>query len=269
MINAMYFSPTGTTKKVVCEITEAVSKKMNKEAAYRIIDFTLPQDRANPVVFTEQDFVVFGVPVYAGRVPNVLLKYLKEIKGNGALAAAVVVYGNRNYDDALVELKDILESNEFKVIAAGAFIGEHSFSKILAKDRPDESDIMKIRDFASAIISKISSGDMLQPIDVKGHKPYRPYYMPKDENGLSVDIRKVVPFTKDSCIGCGLCASLCPMGSISHEDASLIKGICIKCGACIKKCPVQAKDYDDIGYLRHKNELEVYFIDRREPEIFI
>ena len=84
-------------------------------------------------IFFRKDIVIVGVPVYAGRVPNVLLKYLNTMSGNGALAIAVVLYGNRNYDDALLELKDILEANGFKVIAGGAFIGEHAFSKTLAK----------------------------------------------------------------------------------------------------------------------------------------
>ncbi len=73
------------------------------------IDFTLPKTREKSVSFSKNDIVIVGVPVYAGRVPKVLLKYLNSIKGKGALAVAVVVYGNRNYDDALIELRDILE----------------------------------------------------------------------------------------------------------------------------------------------------------------
>ena len=49
------------------------------------------------------------MPVYAGRIPNLLLlKYLTSVKGNDALAVPIVLFGNRNYDDALIELRDIL-----------------------------------------------------------------------------------------------------------------------------------------------------------------
>ncbi|QXM05391.1 EFR1 family ferrodoxin [Crassaminicella indica] len=265
-INTLYFSATDTTKKIVLGIAEKLSKNMSN---INHIDFTLPEARKKPVSFTKEDVVVVGVPVYAGRVPNVLLKYLNTITGNGALAIPVVVYGNRNYDDALIELKDILESNGFKVIAGGAFIGEHSFSKILAKNRPDEKDMAIVSDFAKQIYKKITTQDEIQTVIVNGNKPYRKYYMPKDKNGNPVDIRKVKPKTNSNCIDCKLCVSICPMGSIDYQDVSKFNGICIKCGACIKKCPVNAKYYDDKDYLRHKHELEIDCIERREPEIFI
>src|SRR5665648_919822 len=138
-INTLYFSGTGTTRKVVLSLAKSLAAKTEEPVKCRNIDFSLPEARKQAPCFTETDLVIVGIPVYAGRVPNVLLKYLNSVKGNGANAVAVVLYGNRDFDDALIELKDILSENGFKVIAAGAFIGEHSFSKILAKGRPDES----------------------------------------------------------------------------------------------------------------------------------
>jgi NAD-dependent dihydropyrimidine dehydrogenase PreA subunit/flavodoxin len=267
-INTMYFSATGTTKKVVYGIANKILENLNIKTTARNVDFTLPEVRKEPVSFMADDVVIVGVPVYAGRVPNVLLKYLNSITGNGAIAIPVVLYGNRNYDDALIELKDILELKGFIIIAAGAFIGEHSFSKILAKNRPDEKDMHIAEAFANEICTKLMNQDEMQPIVVKGNKPYRKYYMPKDKNGIPVDIRKVTPITNSNCIDCKLCVSLCPMGSIDAKDVSKLNGICIKCGACIKKCPTEAKYYDDINYLRHKHELEINFTYRKEPELF-
>lgn len=268
-ITAMYFSATDTTKKVVSGIAKKISENIDRKITINSIDFTLPGVRKEPVSFTEDDIVIIGVPVYAGRVPNVLLRYLNSITGNGALAIPVVVYGNRNYDDALIELKDILELNGFKAIAGGAFIGEHSFSKTLAKNRPDQKDMSIINDFANQIYTKITTQDKIQTIMVNGNKPYRKYYMPKNENGISVNIRKVTPKTNSNCIDCKICVTVCPMGSIDCKDISKLNGICIKCGACIKKCPTNAKYYDDKDYLRHKHELEIDFAYRREPELFI
>jgi ferredoxin len=267
IINTMFFSPTGTTKKIVTGITERISEKIGNEIAINYIDYTSPEVRTKPVEFTEKDILIIGVPVYAGRVPNVLLKYLETINGKGGLAIPVVVYGNRNYDDALIELKDILEFHGFKVIAGGAFIGEHSFSNTLAKNRPDDRDMELCDLFADKICTKIAYQDESQ-ITVKGNKPYRKYYMPKDRDDNPVDIRKVTPKTNSQCINCKLCVTLCPMGSIDSEDVSKFKGICIKCGACVKKCPSQARYYDDKDYLRHKEELEIEFASRKEPELF-
>ena len=107
------------------------------------------------------------------------------------------------------------------------------------------------------------------PIAVKGTPfPYRGYYRPRDRKGNPVDIRRVKPLTGDGCVNCGLCARVCPMGSISPENVREFTGICIKCGACIKKCPQHAKYYDDAGYLYHRNELEEGLKRRAEPELF-
>lgn len=266
-VKAVFFSATGTTKKVVNEIAEGIAKKSNRPL--EIADFTLPEARKKPLAFSAKELVVFGVPVYAGRVPNVLLPYLKTMEGNGALAVAVVVYGNRDYEDALVELQDILEEGGLKVVGAGAFIGEHSFSKTLAQGRPDADDIKVINDFAGKIYEKINSPEKLEPVAVKGNRPYRYYYFPRNEKGEKVDLRKIKPKTGESCTDCKLCAEICPMGSIVYEKVSEFSGICIKCGACVKRCPTQAKYFDDERYIKHKEELELMFAERKEPELFV
>jgi ferredoxin len=268
-INAMYFSPTDTTRKVVSDIAQKLSEKNGK--LVKTIDFTLPDIRKNPVSFNKNDLVILGVPVYAGRVPNVLLKYLETITGNGALAVAIVVYGNRDYDDALIELRDILGAHGFMVIAGGAFIGEHAFSNTLAANRPDEKDMKLVSDFTHQIYNKINNNKIFTTVSVKGCSPYRKYYVPKDENGEPVkNFTKITPKTnKDICIDCKLCAEVCPIGSIDYDDVAKMNGFCIKCCACIKKCPTQAKFFDNPDYLWHKNELEINYSRRSEPELFI
>lgn len=268
-VKAMYFSPTGTTGKVVKKLSEEISRHVNENDSIKYINFTSHTERMKPVKFYEDDIVIFGVPVYAGRVPNILLKYLRSIKSRGSLAVAVVVYGNRNYDDALIELKDLLELSGFKVVAACAFIGEHSFSELLAKGRPDKSDLHIAESFANKIFNRIKDNAVAGNLTISGNKPYRPYYRPKDKNGNYVDFRKITPKTNSNCIDCKICSKICPMNSISFEDVSIIHGICIKCGACIKKCPVHAKYYDDENYLLHKHELESEFSTRNEPDLFI
>lgn len=266
-VNLMYFSPTGTTKKIVEEIGNRI---VETKGIYNlsVADFTLPKQRVKGLNFNTDDLLLIGVPVYAGRVPNILLNYLNNIKGNNTLAIPIVLYGNRDYDDALIELNDLLTANGFSVIAAASFIGEHSFSKTLARNRPDDSDLTIAREFADNICEKID-GNIFNDVEIKGNRPYRKYYMPKDKEDKSVDIRRVTPKTDNNCIDCKICAEVCPMGSIDYDDVTKMIGICIKCCACIKLCPTQSKYFDDTDYLRHKYELEEQFKKRREPELFI
>ena len=143
---AIYFSATGTTQKVITRVAEAIAGALGAER--KTYDITLPGARESAPDFAASDLVVLGTPVYAGRVPNVLVKYLASLRGNGALAVPVVLFGNRNYDDGLIELRDILESDGFHTIAAAAFVGEHSFSYILGAGRPDEADMAVVDRFA-------------------------------------------------------------------------------------------------------------------------
>ena len=261
----IYFSPTGTTEKVVSALTDALAEKLGLKEQVYVYDFTQPDGRTYFPELGEDDLVIFGMPTYAGRLPNLMLPYLKEfVKGNGALAIPVVTFGNRNFDNSLIELRDILEANGFHTVAAAACSCEHSFSYELGAGRPDEEDLKEIRDFAGRIVSKLVEIEKQHteaaPVQVPGipaDQNHGGYYQPRDRHGVSIDIRKVKPLTDmEKCTQCGLCEEICPMGAINHEDVSKVPGICIKCGACEKKCPVQAKYYEDAGYLYHKTELE-------------
>ena len=269
---ATYFSATGTAEKVVGSLADEISANLGLDKDS--FDFTLPAARKQERHFSEKDLVILGIPVIAGRVPNVLLKYLATIAGHNALGIPVCVYGNRNFDDALIELRDIMEKGGFRIAAAAAFIGEHSFSTILGAGRPDDSDMKTVKIFAARVAQKLldmTGRDKLAPLAVKGTPyPYRGYYQPRDRQGHPVDIRKVKPLTNAAlCTDCKICAEVCPMGSIDFNDVNIYNGICIKCCACIKKCPVNAKYYDDPGYLYHKQELEEEFMRRAEPDLFI
>ena len=268
---AVYFSATDTTKKTVLTIADEAARLLGAER--EDYDFTLPGMRENGFAAGKDDLVIFGTPVYAGRVPNVLLKYLATIQGNGALAVPVVLFGNRNFDDGLIELRDILENTGFHTVAAAAFVGEHSFSKTLAAGRPDADDMKEALAFAGKVAEKVKGlpeGEAPAPVEVEGvPHPYRGYYQPRDRKGVSIDIRKVKSLVSDACDDCKICADVCPMGSISHEHVREYTGICIKCGACIKKCPKQARYYEDEGYLYHQHELEEGYTRRAAISLFL
>ena len=267
-VHAVYFSGTGTTEKTVRRIARRLADRLG--AAYTEYSYTLPEVRKKELTIPAGDLAVVGCPTYAGRVPNLLMPYLRDmVRGAGALAVPVVLFGNRNYDDALMELSKLLAADGFACVAGAAFVGEHSFSRTLGAGRPNDADMAEMDGFADRIAAKLAAGDTT-PVTVGGCDPIRPYYTPRDRHGNPINILKVKPKTDmTKCGNCGWCAAHCPMGSIAPHDPSQVPGICIKCCACVKGCPTGAKYYDDPGYLYHKSELEEVYARPAENALFV
>ncbi len=257
-LSVVYFSATDCTKKIVKGIADGISD------SYKEYNITFPKDRQEEIVFGSDDLVIIGVPVYAGRVPLFLMNYLLKLKANNTPTVFITVYGNRNYDDALLELKNELEKNGFIGVAAGTFIGEHSNTKKVGTNRPDVSDLEIAKKFGGEIRSKLENiNDIteLPKFEVKGNYPY------KELNPAP----KIAPATNDDCINCGVCAKNCPMCAIDFDDCKEVSSEkCVRCSSCIKKCPVNAKSINHEMYNKITNMLIENLSDvRHEPEYFM
>lgn len=269
-VKAVYYSATGNAEKVVMAVANMIAARLG--VSVERDDFTLPGSRGNVREYEPTDLVVFGTPVYAGRVPNKMLPEVQRLfKGNGALAIPVVVFGNRSFDDGLMELRNELENNGFHTVAGAGIATSHVFSEKIAPGRPDAQDMEKIAAFAEAAAHKIRGlKEIPAPVAVSGRDPVGPYYKPLGVDGQPAVFLKAKPATRaELCDGCGICADVCPMGSVSHENPAEVPGICIKCQACVKKCPKGAKYFDDPAFLSHVAMLEQNYTRRAEPEMFL
>ena len=214
-----HFSPTGGTKKVADAIAAGFGTPT--------VEMDLTKADAS-VTLGENDALMAVLPVYAGRVPQISLKRLSVLKANGQKAVAVVVYGNREFDDALLETKNALEAGGFQVIAAAAFIAEHSIVRSIAAGRPDDEDEALCRQFAADVIAKL---DNPKAITVPGNDPY-----------VELKPSAFHPAASDACVKCGVCAEQCPVGAIPMENPKeTLNDICINCMRCVHVCPVSSR----------------------------
>ena len=264
---AVYYSATGTTAKVVRTAAEALAERLGLPMEER--SFTRPVERAAALAFTAADLVVVGSPTYAGKLPNKILPDFQEkLRGNGALAVPIVLFGNRSYDNSLAELRSVLEADGFCPMAAGAFVGRHAFTDELAFDRPGWSDLSEAKDFAGRIAEKVRAG-AAGPVRVPGD-PTAPYYVPKGVDGEPVKFLRAKPKTDFArCSRCGACARACPMGAIDPQNVAEVPGTCIKCQSCVRRGTRGAKDFDDPAFLSHVAMLEREFREPKENRVFL
>ncbi len=194
-VSCVHFSPTGTTKK----IAESIAQGLNPEKI-EMIDITQALRREGPALELADETVILAVPVYYGRVPEVVVECLSKMQAKQASAIPVVVYGNRDYEDALRELHDLAVTAKMTPLAGGAFVAEHSYSfseRPIAHDRPDEKDLNAAQEFGLAIGDKLKTLNSLADIESLSIPGNFPYLVPENLNMLK-KFREVVALTPET-----------------------------------------------------------------------
>ncbi len=249
------FSPTDASRR----LAEAVAQGMGLPVTEH--DITLPEGRDAPAPSFDGALVILAAPVYAGRIPVTASEVFAALPGNGAPAVLLVSYGNRHYDDALLELKDLAVGAGFRPLAGGAFVAEHSLDNEeypMAPGRPDAADLQKARDFGKQAMAALQKGPAGE-LSVPGNTPYRPY-----PTGPVP-----APVCTEACLLCGTCVDVCPTGAITLDDALVtMDSPCIFCQACVKKCPHDARVADSERARATRERLKPLMSTRREPELF-
>ena len=231
-IGVICYSPTGSTRKICQAVASGIPG-----SAVKVLDLTLPVQRAGwldraETVIREMDHLVVGVPVYAGKIPVLARGFLERIPGSDLTATAVVVYGNKDYGIALADLAVLLTHKGFKIINAGAFIGQHTYGgdPPVAPGRPDREDLEIAESWGAAMnlwTDPLESGLIPREPNIftriKSEMALRPTHIPS------------------ACLRCGICAEQCPVGIIDSKTGAFLSDEAMKrcqgCLACVKNCP--------------------------------
>jgi ferredoxin len=261
-IKLVYFSPTGTTKKVLEGIAQGIEAQ-----AVEHVDMTPPKSRMRTFAEMHDELTLIGAPVYGGRLPPDAARRLRRLQGHDTPAVVVVVYGNREYEDSLLELSNLVTEAGFRPVAGGAFIGEHSFDNEtfpIASGRPDGQDLAKAAGFGKAIREKmqgVNRLDEVPPLQVPGDFPYKEWTKWTD----------VSPITREAlCIQCAACVTACPTAAITMNETPVTNTeACIQCCACVRACPTGARVAEHPRIRESQEWLSTHCRARKEPETFL
>lgn len=251
MFYSIIFSPTGGTQKAADILAEPLSQV---RVCLDLCDPTFPGASLAP-----DDVAVIAFPSYGGRVPCTAAERMGKIRGNGARAILVCVYGNRAYDNTLAEMKDLALRAGFQPIAAVAAPAEHSMARQVAAGRPDEADQAILQDMAINIRAKLDSGELTQ-VTVPGTVPDKP---------MGNFGGRLAPKATESCNHCGICAARCPTQAIDRETLVADKTKCIGCMRCVRVCPTGSRKLNVVIESLGGVALSVLCANRKENELFL
>ncbi len=247
------FSPTGGTEKAVQILCSTLS------ADRKVIDLTDTGLKPTTLPADSVAIAVIAMPSYGGRVPGLAAERLKNICGSGMPCVLLCVYGNRAYEDTLVEMADLAKQCGFRVIAAVAAVAEHSIMHQYAVGRPDQTDTQNLKQMGERIAEKVAQGNMKEPSGIPGNRPY------KSAGGISL-----VPKATSGCVSSGLCAENCPAGAIDRGDPKSVDAKkCISCMRCIVKCPHEARKLNDMMVSAAAMAMKKVCSVRKECELYL
>jgi len=232
----IYFSGTGNTKYCIEKFLEECG---NDVRSYSI------EDKNAVSEISLNDTIVMAYPVYYSNIPKILSDF---IKNNSTIwkdkkVFIIATMGLFSGDGAGI-LGRLLKSFGAKILGGLHLKMPDCISdvKLLKRTLDENREIVKkaedkikitAKNFKKKEFSQEGIGVFYHIAGLFGQRLYCYNATKNYSDKLKID--------REKCIGCGICAKLCPMNNIEIiENKAVASNMCTKCYRCVNKCPKQA-----------------------------
>lgn len=228
------FSGTGNTEKLCLRLGEELMKRGHS--------FEMCPIRGDvaPVSPREFDLVIVGYPVHAFNAPAPVLSFLKKLRDGGGKPAVLVRTSGeplRMNDASGISPRRILSRRGYRVCGEYHYVMPYN---IIFR----HSDGMAARMWRAAELKLPHDAEEI--VSGGGNKPkigvprrLVSFVLRVEHPGMHA-IGRAFKAT-ETCVGCGKCAVVCPVGNITMKDGKpSFGGSCAGCMACAFHCPRDA-----------------------------
>lgn len=232
----IYFSGTGNTKYCI--------EKFLEECGDDIKSYSI-EDEKSALEIKKHDTIVIAYPVYYSNIPKILRDFIRNNSNiwQDKEVFIIATMGLFSGDGAGI-LARLLKSFGAKILGGLHLKMPDCISdvKLLKRTLDENREIVKkaedkikitAKNFKKKEFSQEGIGVFYHIAGLFGQRLYCYNATKNYSDKLKID--------REKCIGCGICAKLCPMNNIEIiENKAVASNMCTKCYRCVNKCPKQA-----------------------------
>ncbi len=246
-ITMIYFSQTGNTRKVAKAMSGAF-----EEGGHKVQSSLMK--KAKPEDAMKGDLLGIGTPTFESHAPTPVKNFLKSLPSINNHRAFVFATGVGAPGKVLYDLTKLLRKKGADVIGGFLTRGEIHYPApcVIGKSpgHPNEEDLQKARNFASAVAEHVSSGrpGPLPESRPDALKPGGWFYNLVGTITSSDRLKRLLlPEQKldpEKCDECKWCVHECPVDNITMNTYPVIGDHCIRCYRCLTGCHTKAFNAD-------------------------
>ncbi|MCH5317479.1 MAG: EFR1 family ferrodoxin [Eubacterium sp.] len=233
----LYYTGTGNSEYVAKRIGELIG-----DSTRNLFERLKTKDYS--AVDSEKPFV-FVSPTYCWQLPHIVRDWVENTEFSGNKNAYFVLTCGDSIGNAGKFAERLCEKKGFQYMGCAQIIMPENY--IAMFDAPQEKKALEIIEKSQSAIDAaancIKNGEQIpsKKVGVREKIISSSFF---NDSFYKVFVHSDKYYTADSCIGCGLCVSVCPLNSIELKDGRpKWNGNCTHCMACICRCPKEAIEY--------------------------